>query len=587
MHMKLNYLLGTTLICIVISESILAQHTIEVLDVRRNVLNLSPGTIEIASTLGVVNPGEFGTWYASYWHNFQDWNQDQKDDLILMLAGKENEILIGLFTQGDNLQFNEVHDYLMYVDGGQNDFSTTVGDMNRDGLLDVYMPGYWNEDPLKNNPSTLFINNGNGFNNFYVDTTLFDLDLQAIQEGAETREKSTGVLLDLDLDGHLDLHFPQGCWQYNRGHLLRKYEYQPGEKMSIEYLPLLPSGINENECWDTTYDYVKVIGDTLYSALWRNIENSGKEVADYKICKWNLPISEENKSVNQCIDIERDPTLYAQRDIGDNFSFWVTDLNKDGVLEYVFLMFTPYPDNYSSTPNNGSFYHSSIHVFDADGKEMTSNWFQGDQYVEKNGAAANGIYVVDMNSDGYPDILPISGFYSPVSGIYLYLNNGSSFIQTTIVYPSSVRGERFIQNQQEYGFRIPVDLTGDHTYEILHLKMDSFQEANANIVFLDYESSPVSVTPNTELPSNFQLEQNYPNPFNPITQIKFSLPKNTQVKLEVFTILGQSVSVLVDGNLSGGVHSVVFDGSGVTSGVYLYKLTTPEFTQTRVMNLLK
>jgi hypothetical protein len=89
------------------------------------------------------------------------------------------------------------------------------------------------------------------------------------------------------------------------------------------------------------------------------------------------------------------------------------------------------------------------------------------------------------------------------------------------------------------------------------------------------------------LPKEFFLEQNYPNPFNPTTQIRFSLPKTTEVKLEVFNILGQPITVLVDGRLSAGFHTVEFNGDQVTSGVYLVKLTSSDFTQTRLMNLLK
>lgn len=89
------------------------------------------------------------------------------------------------------------------------------------------------------------------------------------------------------------------------------------------------------------------------------------------------------------------------------------------------------------------------------------------------------------------------------------------------------------------------------------------------------------------LPAQVELRQNYPNPFNPSTQIRFSLPVASLVRLEVFSILGQSVAVLADENRAAGVHIVEFDASGLASGVYLYRLTTPGSTQTKVMNLLK
>jgi len=94
-----------------------------------------------------------------------------------------------------------------------------------------------------------------------------------------------------------------------------------------------------------------------------------------------------------------------------------------------------------------------------------------------------------------------------------------------------------------------------------------------------------------EIPSEFVLEQNYPNPFNPSTQIRFSLPQAIDVRVEVFSITGQSIGILVDGRMGAGVHTLEFNATeisgGLSSGIYLYRLTTPEFTQTRVMHLLK
>jgi hypothetical protein len=93
--------------------------------------------------------------------------------------------------------------------------------------------------------------------------------------------------------------------------------------------------------------------------------------------------------------------------------------------------------------------------------------------------------------------------------------------------------------------------------------------------------------PTEELPTQFSLNQNYPNPFNPSTQIGFSLPQTTHVRLEVFSITGQSVTVLKDESMSIGNHTVTFNGSNLSSAVYIYRLTTPEYTQTRLMNLIK
>lgn len=74
------------------------------------------------------------------------------------------------------------------------------------------------------------------------------------------------------------------------------------------------------------------------------------------------------------------------------------------------------------------------------------------------------------------------------------------------------------------------------------------------------------------IPRVLVLHQNYPNPFNPATTIRFELPRQSVVRLSVFNLLGQELAVLVDGEMAAGVKEVVFDGSALTSGVYLYRL---------------
>ena len=109
------------------------------------------------------------------------------------------------------------------------------------------------------------------------------------------------------------------------------------------------------------------------------------------------------------------------------------------------------------------------------------------------------------------------------------------------------------------------------------------------------DSVPTAVTqPGDEsaLPLTFSLSQNYPNPFNPSTAIDYSLPTASIVELAVFNQLGQRVAALADGLQTAGDHRVYWngrddDGNPVASGVYLYRLTAGDFTQSRKMLLLK
>jgi len=91
----------------------------------------------------------------------------------------------------------------------------------------------------------------------------------------------------------------------------------------------------------------------------------------------------------------------------------------------------------------------------------------------------------------------------------------------------------------------------------------------------------------SNIPNAYLLNQNYPNPFNPSTKISFSLPKTGDVKLVVYDIFGKLVQILFDAAAPAGKYKVEFDGTYLSSGVYVYKLETPEYTAWRKMVLLK
>ena len=99
----------------------------------------------------------------------------------------------------------------------------------------------------------------------------------------------------------------------------------------------------------------------------------------------------------------------------------------------------------------------------------------------------------------------------------------------------------------------------------------------------------VGVNEQQGIPSAYELHQNYPNPFNPSTTITYTVPAATYAQLSVFDVLGKQVASLVDGGVEAGTHQVNFDAqaSGLSSGVYLYRLTTPSYVGTRVMTIVK
>jgi hypothetical protein len=94
--------------------------------------------------------------------------------------------------------------------------------------------------------------------------------------------------------------------------------------------------------------------------------------------------------------------------------------------------------------------------------------------------------------------------------------------------------------------------------------------------------STTSLTPN-----EFVLQQNFPNPFNPETQIRYSVPHSSFVSLKVYNLMGQEVATLFEGIRQQGNYTAIFDGTGLSSGVYLYRMTAENFMVMKKTMLLK
>jgi len=83
------------------------------------------------------------------------------------------------------------------------------------------------------------------------------------------------------------------------------------------------------------------------------------------------------------------------------------------------------------------------------------------------------------------------------------------------------------------------------------------------------------------------LYQNYPNPFNPATKIKYSIPKEVNVTIKLFDILGSEIISLLDEKKESGVYEVEFNASQLPSGTYIYRMVADNFIQTKKMVLLR
>jgi len=164
-------------------------------------------------------------------------------------------------------------------------------------------------------------------------------------------------------------------------------------------------------------------------------------------------------------------------------------------------------------------------------------------------------------------------------GVFLSTNNGTNWtavntgMTNTDVWSLAVSGTNLFAGTYEGGVFLS---TNNGT---------SWTAVNNG---LTNTSVPISVQSlSTEVPEQFSLSQNYPNPFNPVTNLEFGISDLGFVTLKIYDVLGKEDATLVNEKLSPGNYKVVFDGSGLPSGVYFYRLTAGEFTDVKRMMLVE
>jgi len=153
-------------------------------------------------------------------------------------------------------------------------------------------------------------------------------------------------------------------------------------------------------------------------------------------------------------------------------------------------------------------------------------------------------------------------------------------ISGTLIVNSIAPGEIII-HPSNFSVKVDSNFSGDFTF--------NFEVTKDGWLYWEdsYPDSVGYVVNEIELPSRYSLHQNYPNPFNPNTIIKFALPKDSDINLTVYDILGEKVVELIDREINAGYHQVKFDASQYASGVYLYRIQAGSFVETKKMVLMK
>jgi glucose/arabinose dehydrogenase len=167
-----------------------------------------------------------------------------------------------------------------------------------------------------------------------------------------------------------------------------------------------------------------------------------------------------------------------------------------------------------------------------------------------------------------------------LSGAYIYGDFGSGRIW-------KLRYQGGIVTEDALLLQAPFSVSSFGVDQNNELYVCAYSYTGTSGIYRFNRSQASSATGEAEIPPEFRLNQNFPNPFNPSTRISFSLPAESFVTLEVYSMLGQKVGVLVNETLGAGNHSALFSAGNLPSGVYMYRLKAGSFTSTRKLTVLR
>ena len=250
------------------------------------------------------------------------------------------------------------------------------------------------------------------------------------------------------------------------------------------------------------------------------------------------------------------------------------------------------------------FAHQVVGGLDKDGRGGT----EAAPYYESGGKNTDNSYGFALNRPDFP--LPIHQLMVK-NKVNIYFHGHDHFFDKQdldgIVYQEVPQpgnpNYKSAQNAANYGYTSGIIIpcagylkvtVGDSTARVDYVRSylpstESSDRVNGGTSF-SYTVSGNSVTEiedKTNLPSQMELNQNFPNPFNPTTKIEYQLSKTSDVSLRVFDLLGREISNLVNERKEAGKYQIMFDGSKLGSGIYLYKLTAENISITKKMLLIK
>jgi len=443
----------------------------------------------------------------------------------------------------------------------------TWGDYNNDGLIDLY------------------VTNSNGAAKNFLYKNLGASNFQKIDTGIVVTEvdSSRGAnWIDADDDGDLDLFV---CHENNNVNSFYRND-GAGIFTKVTTTPLTQY---QGNWWSASWGDYDNDGD--FDAFLANFE--GKNHLYKNNGSWSFTSVTNDTIVNEA---------------GNNAITGWGDYDNDGDLD----MFVS--QAYGSTSLNNKLYknmkmESGIASFQ---KVAAGN-------LTSDGGFTYGFAWGDYDRDGDLDIFCAKTFNeNELNALFRNDNaNGNKWAEFRLqgvatnrsAIGTKIRVKATINGQSVWQSRV---VSGQEGYCTQNLEQH-FGLGNASIidsVKIEWQSGNINVFTNVEVnkfykaiegqanlvgvsennitsPAEYKLNQNFPNPFNPATKISFTLPKKDFASLKIYNSLGKEVNSLINEVKQAGYHEINFDGANLSSGVYFYKLITPNYSETKNMILLK
>jgi hypothetical protein len=241
-------------------------------------------------------------------------------------------------------------------------------------------------------------------------------------------------------------------------------------------------------------------------------------------------------------------------------------------------------------------------ILNGDFSDGTNHWiFNARNGAQAQGSVVNGEYVVTISNGGsvYSDIQLIQESFPMINGKNYVFEFDARANSNRVMEPRVAQNGG---NYTVYSRTGPIVITPQMQHFQYPFQMTDPTDYNARVVMNFGTSNITSYVDNISvketLPSevgednliiskDFVLYPNFPNPFNPSTIIKYALPEQGNIKIEVFNLMGERITKLLDSPQDAGFHQIEFDGSNLSSGVYFYKVEFKSYVSVQKMLLLK